>query len=141
MLVATIIIEKEGKKEPQTIHLVPELVRQSGMTNAQKKDFRIMKEIACETVINPDKRMGFIVDNINTKINKKIDTIKIHVDDSKVTAFQMDKPSTINGKNSFKLKGDRIMINEVNMGVEFKEWIIVHDNRVKEVDDIAACIA
>lgn len=55
MLVSTITFFKivgkyEMEKVEQTIHLVPELLQGTGLTDLQKKNFHVMKEIGKTTI-------------------------------------------------------------------------------------------
>lgn len=60
MLLSTIETMEKGERIKQEVLLIPELVRMTGMTNEQKKDFNTMKAIANQTIVNPSDRMDEI---------------------------------------------------------------------------------
>lgn len=136
MLVSSIITQEEGQKIIKPVHLVPELLRKTGMTQEQKQDFRVMKEIANETVVNPDRRMNRIKQNIDQKINQQSSGLQIDMQDNKVNAYQMPKPSIVVQGKSMQLKGDRIMIKSLAENKSLDEWVVVHDFRIKEINQI-----
>ena len=51
--------------------MVPELCRVTGLTDAMKNDFRMMRSLSDHTRINPDKRMQRLMD-----FNKRLQTSK-----------------------------------------------------------------
>lgn len=57
MLVSSIQVFEKGEKVIQPILLVPELLREAGLTLQQKKDYRLMKELVKETVMSPEQRL------------------------------------------------------------------------------------
>lgn len=94
MLLSTIEMMEKGERIKQEVLLIPELVRMTGMTTEQKKDFNTMKAIANQTIVNPSDRMEEIQNNIEYKINNipkrfKIENndFKINITDNKVDAY------------------------------------------------------
>ena len=102
-----------------------------------------MKAIADQTIINPKDRMYEIENNIDFKINKipnrfKIENndFKINLENNKVDAYQLLKPSIVLGQKSLQLKSDRINIKDLFKSQNLDNWVIIYDFKIKEIDQI-----
>ncbi|XP_077341080.1 piwi-like protein 4 isoform X1 [Lithobates pipiens] len=56
MLVSTMKVKKETTDAPRAVHLIPELCYLTGLSNRALTDFRLMKDLAMETHVNPERR-------------------------------------------------------------------------------------
>ncbi|KAM5181485.1 piwi-like protein 4 [Mantella aurantiaca] len=57
MLVSTLKVKKNDAADaPRAVHLIPELCYLTGLSNRALTDFRLMKDLAMETQVNPERR-------------------------------------------------------------------------------------
>jgi len=72
MLVSSIFERKpDGTKAERTVHLVPELCKMTGLDDDQRADYRVMKDLAKYTKLEPADRMDRISNHINN-LNKQL---------------------------------------------------------------------
>lgn len=55
----------QPRKQPEVICLIPELCYMSGLTDALRKDFKVMKDLACHTRVTPEQRRLCMLKFIN----------------------------------------------------------------------------
>jgi hypothetical protein len=137
------VMDANGKKVEvvEDIHLVPELLQPTGMTEEMRNDWKAMGEIAKHTQIPPHKRdsmqkaLANQLNNTKNEIDLKIDTNSNVIKD----AIIYDPPQ-IRMKNSFKPKGSgtwRIKEKIYSQGASLGKWAIICDARdVKAAEQV-----
>lgn len=146
-------ITKKGSKGPvwdeQTIYLVPEMLKATGMTDQQSKNYQIMREVAEYTKLEPKKRMDFIYKQArvmdqnpsqaigrgrsadNTKLNRRNIDLKIDQDSNYINGIQLDYPRIQIGDNkcaqlSAKWGGNFMINGKLYQKSAIKNWAIVY---------------
>lgn len=69
----------QPRKQPEVICLIPELCYMSGLTDALRQDFRVMKDLACHTRVTPEQRrltMKKFIDSVNNTPEAKAELEK-----------------------------------------------------------------
>ena len=125
---------KEGKKirQIETIYLIPELLRPTGLKDDQRKSRQVMKEVGYVTIVNPEKRKKQIEDMMKKVFKKNNETLSFQVDlnSNKVIGYKINLPRIMTGKGGFNLKTDRLNINNLEKKKNLKNWIIIYDEKM-----------
>ncbi|XP_066994690.2 piwi-like protein Ago3 isoform X2 [Anabrus simplex] len=125
--------------EERMICLVPELCYMTGLTDAMRSDFRVMKDIAVYTRITPNQRMGalkkFIANIHNSPKAMQLLAdwgLKLAPSPTQIKARQL-MPEDIMFGNNVQCKGSpqadwggMATRNYVLTGVDLINWIVVH---------------
>lgn len=62
--------------KPELIHLVPELCRATGMTDAMRADFKLMQDLSTYTRLNPENRKKALV-RFNNRIQSNTQSMTV----------------------------------------------------------------
>lgn len=134
---------KNGKKVviENKIHLVPEMLRATGMTDNQRADFRLMKEVAQYTKLDPKDRMGYIYEHgeaLNAVKKGKVERnaghdIDIDLYSNEIEGKQLEFPRIqIGGKKtvplSYKWGGNFQVKGKLLRPVNLNNWAIVYQD-------------
>lgn len=125
--------KKDGQiVKTQEVQLIPELLRPTGITDEQRSNYSVMREIAKETVIRPHMRKRMVEDMITETFNKNSAKeqyqMTFNLDSNQITGYQLKRPQLkqLKGK-PLNIKGGMIPLQSVIKPQEFKNWVIIHD--------------
>lgn len=129
-------VRKNGKsvKVQEKIHLVPELLRATGMTDQQSADFRLMKEIDDFTKKTPADRMAYAYehgDNLNRQAASSNNGMEIDLYSNEIQGKQLNFPQIEVGKKktvplSLQWGGNFQIKSEVSEAVPLKKWGLIY---------------
>lgn len=154
LVVAEVVIrgaDASGRKtkEIQRIHLVPELLKPTGLTDEIRNDRNAMRDIAGHTQVKPDKReeaqrgLGESINSLKPEVNNlglKIDLNSNVINDAwNFTPPQIIWRDTINPKEDGTFIGARckVLQKEATLG----NWCIVYDkDRVEDAKKGLSCM-
>lgn len=132
-------ISGEPEKKEFIFCLVPELCYLTGLSDAMKKNFTVLKELATYTKLSPQMRLGaykkFLQNVENTPKAKEILSdwgLTLDKDPVKVTARVFDEEKIIFGNGKSGGAGDRADFSkhatnyEVLEVVDFTSWLLVY---------------
>lgn len=137
-------VDKNGNKIQvvEDIHLVPELLKPTGMTDEMKNDFKCMRAIADYTQMTPSDR-DLKQTDLAKQLNKTANEIGLEIDATSNVIrdaliydppkIQMKKSFTPEGSGTFRIK-DPIYSQDASLG----KWVIICDQRDREAVDIIA---
>lgn len=125
---------KDHKREiiENEVHLVPELLQPTGLTDQMKSDFRIMKDVGRETIMFPEQRFSKI-EGLAKEISEFNDTgfqMKIDIRSNKITGYKLRYPQ-IKTQSVFRPSSDKIRINDLYKSKTVKKWILFYDFKSK----------
>jgi hypothetical protein len=109
-----IIKDSEHRLMKRDTYLIPELMIITGMTDEERADHKLMRDMADHTIIDPQKRIDDVKSAIG-KIGPKIKFLDIVDNPVKVKAYQIQQPrieiggkklAKISGKGKFDITGD-----------------------------------
>lgn len=129
----------DGTKIEEKVYLIPELCKMTGLTDEQRADFNVMKELAYYTKLEPTDRMDRVsnhVDNLNKELKKNGWNMAIQ-ELSTVNAYQIKVPelkfaSEIikpNDNGSFQLR------SKILEPCTLDNWILMYSGRGQKDDD------
>lgn len=119
---------EDGRNIYEKIYLVPELLSPTGLTEDMKNNFRLMKEVAVNTAIKPQKRFNYYQDLID-KINKEAKGTSINMtidkNSNKIKAYCLKAPTVLNKRNENVVKGDKINVRDIIKPKTFSNWVFI----------------
>ena len=125
---------KESKKirQVETIHLIPELLRPTGLRDDQRTNRQVMKEIGNVTIIHPEKRKNQIESMIKKVFKKNNERLSFEVDlnSNKIIGYKINLPRIITGKGASNLKNDRLNVISLENKKNLRDWIIIYDEKM-----------
>ena len=116
-------------------YLIPEFISLSGMSDEQRANFTIMKEIAPITKLKPSERLSQT--KILVQVLNKNGRLKIR-EPKRITAFQLAQPNIkLYGNYVMKNNGDGNMIvrDKLKEPVDFKDYVVVYSRGKNHKDD------
>lgn len=132
-------ISGEPEKKEFIFCLIPELCYMTGLSDAMKKNFTVLKELATYTKLSPHIRLGaykkFLQNVENTPKAKEILSdwgLTLDKDPVKITARVFDEEKIIFGNGKTGGAGDRAdfskhaTTNEVLEVCDFHDWLLVY---------------
>ncbi|XP_039756127.1 piwi-like protein Ago3 [Pararge aegeria] len=152
-LTQPMLISRDSKRMPGTeqktdfmICLVPELCQLTGLSDSQKQNFRLMKDVATYTRITPNQRHSAfkkfiknVMDNETAKNRLKGWGLSIDAETVNLTARTLP-PEPLYFGNSVKVPGKPnadwngdICRNAVMQAVDITRWVVLYTARDKNV--------
>lgn len=138
---------KDHKREviENEVHLLPELLQPTGLTDEMKSNFRIMKDVGRETIMFPEQRFGKI-EGLAKEISEFKDTgfqMQIDIRSNKITGYKLRYPQ-IKTSSTFRPNNDKIRINDLYKSKTVKKWVFLYDFKSKRdvntvLDNLAKC--
>jgi aubergine-like protein len=75
------------------MYLVPELVAMTGLTDEQRRDFRLMRDVAYYTKLEPPDRNREVM-WLQSQLSKSLPEFSLKLsNDQRVPGFQLDPPA------------------------------------------------
>ena len=134
------VIQPGGKKIEvvEDIHLIPEMLKPTGLTDEMRRDFRIMRDVANYTQLTPEQRVkktNAIINQLNTvsKKNKQEMGLEITQGTNTVRALEYKYPRVEMQGNVNNSKGNFFIKEPILNPVSIKKWIIFCDSRDKNI--------
>uniref|UniRef100_A0A6J0V0B6 Piwi-like protein 4 isoform X1 n=1 Tax=Pogona vitticeps TaxID=103695 RepID=A0A6J0V0B6_9SAUR len=140
MLVSQLKMKGCSAVEPRVVHLVPELCYMTGLSSRATSDFRLMKDLAQETHLSPEKRhqrLTRLADNLQRNKDARLElenwglqlgcqaTLTGRVVASEKIFMQNDMCKPMNAGDWLKDMRNMKMIG----GPALEKWIVVSSNR------------
>ena len=121
--------DEDGKPKYEKIYIVPELVSPTGLTDDMRSNFKLMKEVAVNTAIKPQKRFGYYEDLIN-KINKEASNTSIKMtiekNSNRLKAYSLQAPTVLSKTSTNVIRGDKINVKGIINPKSFKNWVFLY---------------
>lgn len=135
--------EIQRGKKPGLVCLIPELCYITGLTDAVRQDFRVMKDIAAHTRVSPMQRqqaMMKFIDNINScpEALHELTSWGVQLDQTmlRTQGRQLPLEKIILGSNQFQSSpqadwGQQAVKEQVITPVPLRKWLVFFVNRDK----------
>ena len=121
----------EKKVKYEKILLIPELMLPTGLTDAMKSNFKVMKDIGQHTIKYPEERfkdIEMLMNSINNhKDEEKSFQFRINKKTNAVTGYNLDFPQIRTGKNLFKPKHNGFNLPGLNKKKDVNNWVLFYD--------------
>jgi aubergine-like protein len=144
------LLEHYDKKQRRSIYLIPELCKMTGLSDDQRKNFRLMKEMATVTHKAADKRMEdiktlFKMINQSERCKELMDSWNVKIDETpldvngfkmNVGNFVMAKNGNGGARNEFAAEGNPKADNQIQTRMyeqaKLKTWAILYNRNDKK---------
>ena len=125
----------------EKIHLIPELILPTGLTDEMRSDFRVMKDLGEHTIVRPDKRFPMIegfANNIDKEGSKNKDfNFRIDSKSNKIQGYSLRPPKVMTGNNPSAVKGDSINLEKLLKAKNIDNWVLFYDFKCeRDVDTV-----
>ena len=120
----------------ETIWLLPELLRPTGLTDQMRKNFKMMQILSRETIRGPSDRFSMTnehVKRINDELVKNGGLLELDTKEPQVPALQLVPPQIFgNQKTVFSIRKDRIDVSAIAEPCKITNWVMVYEKSMEE---------